>query len=310
MELQGILKIAIPFIPKAELESDKPTIFWIKPKTVGFVQKQELYETVMKEAPASSNLFSTLKLDEFCEVVEKVDNFEFSDSYPELHKLGCITVTKENFKYLLNELDIEIFTEVLEEVNRISHLRTYQYKIFELMTFFSLWKNDEMSLMERRSYSCDSCKLMKSYEGRYCFQMNEKIELNIPVIEEQEEFTGEWKVDEGVLKTLTADEFLEYFMDIHHKVFSDVPAFLAIQRLQGFASWDKELCITGVVKDEYIKIFNWALDCKSINVLPYSGGYTEQPNQLIAAFQAVNSSVSEFDKYKMDKATSKTSKKK
>ena len=102
------------------------------------------------------------------------------------------------------------------------------------------------------------------------------------------------------------EEFLDEFEDLCAKLYPSVPTYLSLLRLHQFIGWEKEVCVTGLVSDDYLKVLNWALDCKNMGISVYEGAYFNQPNQLIQAFQTINSTISEFERIKMEKAGEKT----
>jgi len=305
MKLRGIGIDAMPYIPLAEKDSTIPTVFWLKPKTVGMLQKVFKYEELSNFPNFSKYITDERKL-EFLALCTKVENFEFSDENPDLNKLGLIKEITDTplLALLLNELNPTIFNEVMDEVDNWSMLASNQRKCFELMTYFALVKNEDMSIQERLSYDCSTCQVMKKYEERQCYYLNDANNINLPVLGEQDDFTGEYNVfpitEE---KFLSSPEFLEYFFEISSKLYPTVPAYLALQRLHSGMGWEKEVCITGLIDVDYIKVLDWAIDCKNMSSLPYPGEYFAQPNQLMEAFQVVHTAISEYERIKITTKT-------
>jgi hypothetical protein len=309
MKLKGIGIDALPYIVESDKNSTNPTVFWMKPKTVGLVQRRVSYPDLLELPNGGESLFEQRQL-EFLAGCEKVENFQFSKDNPKLADLGIIKKVSD-IKFLtilLLELEGVVVEEIMDEVDSWSFLSPSQRKKIELMTYFALTKNEDMSLQERVSYNCDTCQLMKKHEERHCYFLNDRLQLKMPVIKDQDEFTGDANFyPDTEEKILTSDEFLEDFWEltVRAQAYSGIPAYIALQRFYSFLGWEKEVCVTGLVDEEYIKILEWAIDCKNMAALPYPGGYFDQPNQLIEAFQAVQSTLAEYERIKMENATRK-----
>lgn len=307
MKLKGIGTDSLPFVPSVERDSEQPTVFWMKPKTVGLFQKKTKIKEILNLSYFADALANEKQL-EFLLLCEKVDNFQFSEDRKDLSSLGILKdITDKNVLTLLvQELSPSIFDEVMSEVDVWSTLNGVQRKLLELLTYFALSKNSDMSVQERLSYNCDTCQVMGRNEERQCFFLNDRNLIKMPTIGEQEDFTAEYSVFPNTEdKDITAEEFLEEFFEICVKLYPTVPAYLSLQRLHSFLSWEKEVCVTGLLDEDYIQVLNWAVSCKDMSALPYPGGFFEQPNQLIEAFEVVNSTISQYEKIKMDSISKK-----
>lgn len=307
IKLSGIKNIAMPFIPSCEKESDNPTVFWMKSKTVGLVHRADSVMDLL-ELPNGGEAYYDSRQIEFLSCCDKVENFYFSEKYPDLQKLGLVKKIsdKKFLQILMDELDPTIFNEVMDFIDEISYVNLEQRKILELMTFFALTKNDDMPIQQRLSYNCDSCEVMKSYEGRVCWAKEEFNKVRMPVMGEQLEFTGEYETLPDIEESyISSEEFLHRFSEVAGKAMPMEPAYKAFTMMQSLVGQEKEICVTGLVSEEYIRVLDWAVDCKNMSTLPYEGSYFDQPNQVIECFKIVNSTISEFEKMKMDKATKK-----
>lgn len=289
--LEGISPEAKPYIPKCERNTKIPTVFWMKAKTVGMMQIQRGWS----EDFNVGTIIAEREIKDFINLCEKIENYELSNS-----KHIEVTTDKRIITEIVEDMPPEIFSEIMLEIQNWSELDGEQKKLFELLTYFALVKNQDISIKERLSYDCDSCKIMESYEERYCFKENELIPIMLPEIGEQDSFTGQYELIPGALKEIDLDKFFEIFLDISTKSFSGIPAYLALNRLQSLLSWNKEMCITGLFKVEYLQVLQMCWNCKEMSVLPYPGSYSEQPNQLIEAFDAINSTITQYEKIKVD----------
>lgn len=302
MKLKGIGIDSIPYIPISERDVENPTVFWVKPKTVGLVQKK-FNLTELLDLPEGGEALFEQKQIEFLSICDKVENFQFSNETPELAKLGCIKKISDNkfLQLLLLQLSVSTIEEVLEYVDDISSVNKAQRMVLELMTYFALARNEDMELQERLSYNCDNCSVMKSFENRYCYVNNEKIELNLIKLGEQDDYSGIFNTEPNLEKeNITHEEFLENFFEFATKCQPNQPAYLALLRLQQLARFEKELCITGLIGTDFIRVFDWAIDCKNMSTLPYAGNYFEQPNQLIECFKIINETISQYERIRLD----------
>jgi hypothetical protein len=301
MKLLGLGINPVPYTPVSERESENPTVFWIKPKTVGLIQK-EIGMLDMKGIPHLTSYVSNEEMVDFLSTCCKVNNFHFYEDEkvtPEVS--GIPELTK-----LVSQIAPEIFAEVMDYSTIISILSGAQRKCIELMTYFALTKNEKMAISDRLSYDCENCQLAKKHEERICFFLNEFNTISMPVLGEQDEFTLEYNVFPNTKNLVySAEEFLEEFFDIVRRLYPTVPAYLALLRLHQYLSWDKEVCVTGLISRDFIQLLDWAIDCKNMGASPYPGEYFNQPNQLIEGFKAVNTTISEFERVLLKSSTKK-----
>lgn len=310
MKLKGIGIDAIPYIPISEHHVENPTVFWLKPKTVGLVQKQFNLAEILELPNGGEALFEQKQI-EFLSVCDKVENFQYSDETPDLNKLGNIKKIsdKKFLQLLMLQLQPSVIDEVLDYVDSISYVNKAQRMLLELMTYFTLARNDSMELQERLSYNCDNCQIMKTFENRYCFVEKDKLELKFIKLGEQDDYTGIFETFPDIEKEIaTVEEFLDNFFEFSTKAQPNQPAYLALLRLQQLAQFDKEMCITGLIGIDFIRVLDWAIDCKNMSTLPYPGNYFEQPNQLIDCFKIINETISQFERIKLDNMSNKDKK--
>lgn len=120
--LQGKdISVAVPYIVSADRNSDIPTIFWLKPKNaLGNYKGANLYQKAVIPGPRGVNTTDVNKIYEadtknFLDRCEKVENFQFSEQFPEYRKQGVLVLlnTKEYLLALLNDLDPMAFQEVI-----------------------------------------------------------------------------------------------------------------------------------------------------------------------------------------------------
>jgi hypothetical protein len=120
--LKGMnVNTAFPFIPVICRSEEVPTIFWIKPKNLEVTYKSiNRYAKAKKQVTKGHDEVDTDKLFDadsinFLEACSKVENYEFSDRYPELSKLGGISeiTTREHLVCVIGDLDPTVFQEVM-----------------------------------------------------------------------------------------------------------------------------------------------------------------------------------------------------
>ena len=110
---------AVPYICEKERDNlENPTIFWIIPKNMkgNYTALERLRRA--SESRNNRNVINPAKmfdadienLKTFC---EKVENYEFSEAYPDLSAKGIITVNiKQNAAEFLADLDPTVFQEI------------------------------------------------------------------------------------------------------------------------------------------------------------------------------------------------------
>ena len=295
MRLLGLDLDPIPYIPQCQLDEDNATVFWLKPKTVELIQK-DIRTMDFKDIPNFHLYATNQKLAEFLAVCVKVENFQFDKE----EKITEEVITIEGLVKVFNQTDPNLIREVLDYCTTSSVLSSAHRQAIELMTYFALTKNEDMSLQDRLSYDCENCQVAKKHEERYCFVLNPMNVIEMPVLGEQDDFTMEYDVFPDTKKTaFIAEEFLTEFFEIAKKLYPTVPAYLSLLRLQGYLNWSKEVCVTGLIDRDLIQLLDWASDCKNMSALPYPGEYFKQPNQLIEGFKAVNTTISEYERVKL-----------
>lgn len=140
MAIKGVSKEPIPYVPEIERDNhDNPTVFWIKPKTGRDAnESMRRYAAASKEGRKGYRDLDVRKLnsadiEEFINCVIKVENFEFSDNYPELEQRGVIEeITDEaTLVSVCNDLAADILIEIFDAASNISQLKTGAKKNFK-----------------------------------------------------------------------------------------------------------------------------------------------------------------------------------
>ena len=138
MAIKGVGTRAIPYVPEEDRTSpaDEQTVFWIKPKS-GHQANQTMrrYAAAGKDGrkgyrELSVNKLDTADLEEFVEVVERVENFYFSDKFPDLEKQGLVRDIQdaETLKCVCKDLSSDLLIEVFDAANNLSQLKAGEKK--------------------------------------------------------------------------------------------------------------------------------------------------------------------------------------
>jgi len=118
MALKGLnTQTPVAYVPEIERESDNPTVFWVLPKNArqNYVALNKYSAATVKDKINAVKMFEIDK-SEFLLRVKRVDNFQFSDKYPELAQQGVIAKIEEQdmLEKLIDDLDPAIFQEIID----------------------------------------------------------------------------------------------------------------------------------------------------------------------------------------------------
>jgi len=136
MALKGLGQRPIPYVPECERDSEQPTIFWIKPKNT-----RQTYASLNRYSDATENLRSggkkvnAVKMFEgdkadFMSFCARVDNYQFSDEFPELAKKGVVAKIEdvETLEKVIEDLDPQIFQEIQDAASNWTLLKNGEKK--------------------------------------------------------------------------------------------------------------------------------------------------------------------------------------
>jgi len=132
MAIKGVSKKPVPYIPEMERDNlDNPTCFWIKPKT-----GKDANETMRRYAAASKESrkgyrdldvrkLNSADIEEFITFVSKVENYEFSDNYPDEEEKGVIPVIEdeETLIKVCHDLPSDILIEIFDAAGNMAQLQ-------------------------------------------------------------------------------------------------------------------------------------------------------------------------------------------
>ncbi len=137
MAIKGVSKQPVPYIPEIERGAkENQTIFWIKPKT-GHQANQSIarYASARKDGRKGTTDLNVGKLDgadqaEFLDLISMVENYEFSDHYPELAKHGIIEKidTPDQLVLVAKDLPSDILNEIFDASNNMIQLKEGEKK--------------------------------------------------------------------------------------------------------------------------------------------------------------------------------------
>lgn len=136
--ITGVSKKPIPYVLEEDRKSDAAvqTVFWIVPK-----KGHDANETLRRYAAAGRDgrkgyrELNTARLDqadieEFLDICIKVENFQFSEDFPDLAKQGVVKVIEDSasLAILCRDLSVDHLLEIMDAANNISHLKTGEKK--------------------------------------------------------------------------------------------------------------------------------------------------------------------------------------
>lgn len=130
--MRGISKKAIPYVPERDREApeSEQTTFWVRPRKGDEGAKiVALYTAAERANPGAYRQISESKwrsadVSVWLETVEKVENFQFSDDFPELQTQGWIDeiTDPELLKKVMRDIALEDYNEVINFAAKISTL--------------------------------------------------------------------------------------------------------------------------------------------------------------------------------------------
>lgn len=130
--IAGVSKKPVPYVIEDDRKSpvSQQTVFWIVPK-----KGHDANETLRRYAAAgrdgrkgyrelSTSRLDQADVDEFLDICIKVENFKFSDDFPDLSKQGVIKVIEDSatLSALCKDLSVDHLLEIMDAANNISHL--------------------------------------------------------------------------------------------------------------------------------------------------------------------------------------------
>jgi hypothetical protein len=132
MAIRGVSRKAVAYVPEEErtVKVDQ-TVVWIKPKTGHQANvTMSRYAAAGRDGRKGYRELNVTKLDnadlqEFTDVVIKVENFLFSDQYPDLMKQGLMRVVEdsETLKKVAMDISADLLVEIMEASNNLSILK-------------------------------------------------------------------------------------------------------------------------------------------------------------------------------------------
>jgi len=137
MAIRGVSRQAVPYIPEDERTvKENQTIVWIRPKTGHQANvSMSRYASAGRDGRKGYRELNVTKLDnadlqEFIDVVTKVENFYFSDQFPDLEKAGLHKVIEdpESLKKVCMDLSADLLVEIMEAANNLSTLKAGEKK--------------------------------------------------------------------------------------------------------------------------------------------------------------------------------------
>ena len=140
MALKGVSTKPIPYVPEVERDNtENPTIFWIKAKTGRDAnESMRRYAGASKEGRKGYRDLDVRKLnnadiEEFLGIVTEVENFEFSDNFPDLEEKGVISKISDEATLIrvCQDLPADILIEVFDVASNLSQLKAGAKKNFK-----------------------------------------------------------------------------------------------------------------------------------------------------------------------------------
>jgi len=137
MAIKGVSRKPIPFIPEEERAvKENQTVFWITPKTGHEANKSmSRYAAAGRDGRKGFRELDVTKLDnadlqEFLDIISKVENFAFPEDEKELSKKGVIPVIDdaETLRKIALYLSPDLLVEIFEAANNFSILKAGEKK--------------------------------------------------------------------------------------------------------------------------------------------------------------------------------------
>tara|TARA_R110000851_G_scaffold73733_1_gene162614 strand:- start:2973 stop:3440 length:468 start_codon:yes stop_codon:yes gene_type:complete len=137
MAIRGVSKKSVAFIPEEERTvKENQTCIWIKPKTGHQANvTMSRYASAGRDGRKGYRELNVTKLDnadlqEFLDVVVKIENYYFSDQFPDLEKVGLHTSIEqpELLKKVAMDISADLLVEIMEASNNLAILKQGEKK--------------------------------------------------------------------------------------------------------------------------------------------------------------------------------------
>ena len=139
-------------------------------------------------------------------------------------------------------------------------------------------------------YDCEVCEKLGSYKGRVCFDRDEQVSFDVPEYDEKGQETRETRT-----VFLDKDEFWELIVEISaHR--PQIPIFHLVNRFK--------VCLVSAGSRELEQLISMEAAARDYHVMPFGdggGGWLDQSNVVIEAFDIIRSTRNKFELEKMDK---------
>ena len=137
MAIKGVSRNPIPFVPEEERSvTEDQTVFWLRPKT-----GHAANVTMQRDASAGRdgrkgyrelnvNKLDNADLAEFMDICSKVENWYFSDQFPDLENQGLFKeiTDPETIKRVCQDMSADLLLEVFEASNNLATLKAGEKK--------------------------------------------------------------------------------------------------------------------------------------------------------------------------------------
>lgn len=137
MAIRGVSRKPIAYIPEDERsEKQDPTVIWIKPKTGHDANvTMSRYAATGRDVRKGYRELNVNKLDnadvqEFLDIVVKVENYFFSDQFPDLQKQGLFKVIEDEttLRNVCMDISADLLIEIFEVANNLVNLKAGEKK--------------------------------------------------------------------------------------------------------------------------------------------------------------------------------------
>ncbi len=127
----------------------------------------------------------------------------------------------------------------------------------------------------------------------------------MPVIEEDD--NGKQVIsNEAEYKELNEEDFFEELLELADVEALDIPIFEVYQKYFGYSSSDyKPICLTSLIDPDYDNIIGMEDKAEHYHILPYGGGWDNQPHKLVEAFDCIRSAKIQYNRVRTEKIEAK-----
>ena len=108
------------------------------------------------------------------------------------------------------------------------------------------------------------------------------------------------------LQRVTADDFLDGIFTEMCRLLPERPPFEILQDYKLITNAPKDICITGLVEDDYVYVMDLYDTCKTYHKLPLSGGVEEQNPKIMQIFKVLEAESIRFEKIRMESKEKKS----